>query len=199
MDMKINIKLIKKLRTEKSWTQDQLAMIAGVSLRTIQRLENKGTTSLETLKAIAVVFGMDASQLNKEQDVSAISDGQTNKFLTRITNGTQLSSVLDGSLAFRINHDDPETAETADFLAEALSTIEDWGQLLSSLDSGEKVKASFSLSTLIKKIELHGFCVFGLKTVEKMELYNVDKWPVANISIVRIHSDKIIKVEGSNQ
>ena len=37
MEMKINVELLKKFRNEKAWSQDQLADISGLSLRTIQQ------------------------------------------------------------------------------------------------------------------------------------------------------------------
>lgn len=48
--------ILKPLRLEKGWSQEQLAEIAGVSLRTIQRIENGAACSLETAKALAAVF-----------------------------------------------------------------------------------------------------------------------------------------------
>lgn len=38
---------------ERAWSQTQLAEIAGVNLRTIQRVEKEGAASFETLMGIA--------------------------------------------------------------------------------------------------------------------------------------------------
>jgi DNA-binding XRE family transcriptional regulator len=51
--MHINSSLVRKLRKQRSWSQDQLARIAGVSVRTIQRVETDGSGSLETNMALA--------------------------------------------------------------------------------------------------------------------------------------------------
>jgi len=48
--------ILKPLRLEKGWSQEQLADIAGLSLRTVQRVENGATCSLETAKALAATF-----------------------------------------------------------------------------------------------------------------------------------------------
>ncbi|WP_440903371.1 helix-turn-helix domain-containing protein [Catenovulum sp. SX2] len=53
--MQIN-QTIKHLRQQKGWTQAQLAEISGLSERTIQRLENGGEPSTESLTALAAVF-----------------------------------------------------------------------------------------------------------------------------------------------
>ena len=48
--------LTRSLRLEQGWSQEQLAEIAGVSTRTVQRLENGEACSLETAKALAAAF-----------------------------------------------------------------------------------------------------------------------------------------------
>jgi len=50
---------IQKLRLQRAWSQEQLAECTGLSVRTIQRLENGGQMSLESRKAIAAVFDLD--------------------------------------------------------------------------------------------------------------------------------------------
>jgi len=54
-------KFIKKERNVRAWTQTQLAEIAGVNLRTIQRVERDGTASFDTLMGIATAFDIDLS------------------------------------------------------------------------------------------------------------------------------------------
>ena len=61
--MRINAELVKKLRTERHWSQEQLAAACGVNLRTIQRLENTGKGSMESVRALAAVFDVDADAL----------------------------------------------------------------------------------------------------------------------------------------
>lgn len=63
MEMKAKSSRIRKLRTERLWSQDQLAEVSGLGLRTIQRLESRGSGSNETIKALAAVFEVDPSSL----------------------------------------------------------------------------------------------------------------------------------------
>lgn len=56
MDMKVKSSLIRKYRAERLWSQEQLAKVSGLGLRTIQRLESRGSASQETIKALAAVF-----------------------------------------------------------------------------------------------------------------------------------------------
>lgn len=55
--------LIQKLRLRHGWSQEQLAHLSGLSVRTIQRIENGQTPSIESLKSLASVFEMDFSEL----------------------------------------------------------------------------------------------------------------------------------------
>jgi transcriptional regulator with XRE-family HTH domain len=58
--------IIKKLRLQKGWSQAELAEFSGLSIRTIQRIENGENPGLETLKSLAAVFDMDVSEIQKE-------------------------------------------------------------------------------------------------------------------------------------
>lgn len=49
--------LVQKLRLQRGWSQEQLAEVAGVSVRTIQRLERGQPGSLKTLKALWPALG----------------------------------------------------------------------------------------------------------------------------------------------
>ncbi|HGP6770839.1 TPA: helix-turn-helix domain-containing protein, partial [Vibrio cholerae O1] len=48
--------MIKKLRERKNWSQEQLATMSGLSVRTIQRIESGNKASIESLKSLASVF-----------------------------------------------------------------------------------------------------------------------------------------------
>lgn len=58
--------MIKKLRKQNHYSQEQLAILAGVSLRTIQRIESGHSASLETLKSLAAVFEVEIELLTGE-------------------------------------------------------------------------------------------------------------------------------------
>ena len=58
--------IIKRLRMKSNWSQEQLAQLSGLSLRTIQRVEAGSKASLETLKSLASVFEVELSTLTEE-------------------------------------------------------------------------------------------------------------------------------------
>ena len=61
--MKINAELVLDLRHKKSWSQDELAIAAGLNLRTIQRIEREGSASLQSKKALASALDIDVFDL----------------------------------------------------------------------------------------------------------------------------------------
>lgn len=66
---------IKALRIQRGWTQEQLAEIAGVSTRTIQRAERANAAAFETLRAVAGAFEADFHQLLRPEACDA-PDGE---------------------------------------------------------------------------------------------------------------------------
>ena len=64
MDIMIDKNRVRILRNQWAWSQDHLASLSGLSLRTIQRIENDGTCSLESKKALAAVFNIKPSDMD---------------------------------------------------------------------------------------------------------------------------------------
>ncbi|TMP88618.1 hypothetical protein CWC05_04085 [Pseudoalteromonas ruthenica] len=63
MKMNVNTTEIKNQRDKRCLSQEQLAEIAGLSLRTVQRIEVKGVASGESIKSIAAALDLDCQQL----------------------------------------------------------------------------------------------------------------------------------------
>ncbi len=72
--------IVQKLRLEKGWSQQQLAEMSGLSKRTIQRIENGKTPSVESVKSLAAVFEVDFLTLNGAltMNKNTAIDGSTN-------------------------------------------------------------------------------------------------------------------------
>jgi len=66
MDMQIDAAKVHAERERRAWSQEQLAEVAGLSLRTIQRVETSGSASFETAKAIAAVFEFEVASLRQQ-------------------------------------------------------------------------------------------------------------------------------------
>ncbi|MEM9778262.1 MAG: helix-turn-helix domain-containing protein [Chloroflexota bacterium] len=57
MKIKLDSDKIRLWRKERGWSQEQVAEKAGISLRTIQRIENSGTASSDSAASVADAFG----------------------------------------------------------------------------------------------------------------------------------------------
>ncbi|PCJ81692.1 MAG: hypothetical protein COA49_04060 [Bacteroidetes bacterium] len=68
----INIRDIKKMRLERHWSQDQLADMSKLSIRTIQRIENGENPGLESLKSLAAVFEINIAGSDKTEEEEQI-------------------------------------------------------------------------------------------------------------------------------
>lgn len=71
METSVNSGKIKQLRIERSWSQEKLSLASGLSLRTIQRVENEGVCSLDTRQAIAATFQVVPASLGIEEGASS--------------------------------------------------------------------------------------------------------------------------------
>jgi len=65
----INLRDIKKMRLERHWSQDQLAEMSGLSIRTVQRIENGENAGLESLKSLAAVFETNIADSDKKVEM----------------------------------------------------------------------------------------------------------------------------------
>ena len=68
----INLRNIKKMRLERHWSQDQLAEMSGLSIRTVQRIENGENAGLESLKCLAAVFDTNIADSDKNVEMEQI-------------------------------------------------------------------------------------------------------------------------------
>jgi len=63
MDMKVDSKLIRSLREQRAWSQEHLAEVSGLGLRTIQRIESTGAAAYESARALAAVLDVNVARL----------------------------------------------------------------------------------------------------------------------------------------
>ena len=65
--MKINVEVVLKARSQKSWSQEELAIASGLNLRTIQRIESEASASLQSKKALASALDLDIHDLDHQE------------------------------------------------------------------------------------------------------------------------------------
>ena len=90
MDMQLDASRIRGERERRAWSQEQLAEVTGVSLRTIQRVETSGSASFETSRALAAVFGLNAADLKMH------APAKTSRIVSRLRNAAIAASLVLG-------------------------------------------------------------------------------------------------------
>jgi transcriptional regulator with XRE-family HTH domain len=79
--------IVRKLRLRNGWSQEQLAEMTGLSVRTIQRIERGQPASLESQKALAAVFEVDITTFQPpEKPEKVTQEPQTQEPVMNTTN-----------------------------------------------------------------------------------------------------------------
>lgn len=71
MPFKADAEKIKRWREERRWSQEHLAELSGLGLRTIQRIETGQSASYESLMALAAAYNVDVMALSIDQETEA--------------------------------------------------------------------------------------------------------------------------------
>ncbi len=58
--------IVQQMRVARGWSQQQLADISGLNVRTIQRIERGQSASLDSFKALGAAFNVDFAQLQED-------------------------------------------------------------------------------------------------------------------------------------
>ncbi len=67
MEVRVDSNLIRCERERRGWSQSHLASVAGLSLRTIQRIEKAGSASFESVMALASVLSVEVAELRAKE------------------------------------------------------------------------------------------------------------------------------------
>ena len=68
---------VKQRRNDKGWTQQQLADLCALNIRTVQRLEKTGVASMETVCALARVFEIEVRALLEDSNNDEVKEAST--------------------------------------------------------------------------------------------------------------------------
>jgi transcriptional regulator with XRE-family HTH domain len=95
MDMKIDSKKIRAERERRAWSQEHLATVSGLGLRTIQRIEKTGAASFESARALAAVFEVTVAELRVVREDAGAADRASDDYTERAVHSvtTKVQSV----------------------------------------------------------------------------------------------------------
>ena len=133
--------IIKEQRAARVLTQEHLAQLAEVDIRTIQRLESTGTCNKETLMAIAEAFNMDAKDLRKRRSkrlkaiVTCWRSWKTSKeelipvTLHEVIGPKDLIDLFAGCHAGLQDFPDDLTSEQAELIGFVMDSLQDYADI----------------------------------------------------------------------
>lgn len=142
-----------------------------------------------------------SSALSEEKQIPPVSirriKDNVPSYLLRLTSGQHLLKILDGSMAFSFEHDEPKSETEVELLSGFFQEAQDFGDLSSDFEAGDRVKAAYRMNTLIRELEDAGFWLFGNREVQRMEggIGAPTTFPVAILKVARTTSPEIIKVD----
>lgn len=184
---------IRELRESRGWSQQQLAEIAGVSPRTIQRVEAGRGASQETLRAIASAFNAEVCELLETPKSPPPLPKVT--LLSRITSGEALCNVVGGAHMYQQDYDAPSDLAEVDLIGAFLQEAHDIGEIWDDVEPMHRVQSAHSIGDSLRTIEAAGFRVFGGRVVQHFRFGNADRIPmsVATLLVVRADNPKILQ------
>lgn len=154
MDPKIVGKNIRQHREERHWTQEELAMAAGVDTRTIQRAESGQNLALETLRAIANAFEITIDQLSKDSQEEALAEFRAKYSVIELRPLEQAADLHQffGTHAYHFQRVGTFNDEQADLIAEFEQSAKDYGECWSDLEPLQRREAEKCLQPLITQL-----------------------------------------------
>lgn len=137
---------------------------------------------------------------NHENWVNTTLNNSTNKeekpkFISRVISGKELLNIISDSYGYRIDYDEVDNENDADYIGGVLQDLTDYGDISGMVEVYDKVKMALDLSKLLKQIEEKGYYLFAEDNVEKIKYNNgeTDKWKIATILIRKKDNPEIIK------
>jgi transcriptional regulator with XRE-family HTH domain len=194
MKTKVNAQKIKEMREQRGWSQNQLADMSNISLRTIQRMEKDGSSSMESVKSLAAVFEVDFKELLQEEDSKKF---EGTDFLIRLEHGKQIADFVADKEAFDFDFElSIKDQNVLDIIYSFFQDLQDYGDIWTDLEFGGRGQAVQRFQKLLDELNHHNLWVFGGQT--KREHGNFNPPLFFNVLIIRVHlkdSATIIKVD----
>ena len=194
MSKKPNADRIRGLREARGWPQEQLATIAGISDRTVQRMEAGQSVSAEALRAVAAAFDADISELLATAAPSPPLPKVT--VLARARSGEHLCNIVGGADMYQQDHEGPKSQDEVDLIGAFLQQVHDVGEIWDDIEPSHHVQWAYDLGASLADLERAGFRVFAGRVARKYQ-FGIEKsqpvtMSVATVVVMRSGNAKIL-------
>jgi transcriptional regulator with XRE-family HTH domain len=178
---------IKRLRIERVWTQEDLADVAGIAYRTVQRIETTGKASMESIRALANAFGIDSSELLRPaaEGSTPITAANPSRLLVRINSGADLFAIVGGAHFGSVENEDLKCETEVELVGGFLQEMNDWGEMWNELEPHERTRQKFQFTSKLKELEEAGFTVLGTREKKAVRVAG-DVIPDCEIAVIRV-------------
>lgn len=191
-------KFVKKERQVRAWPQTQLAEIAGVNPRTIQRLERDGAASFETLMGVADAFGIDVKELSEFPKTKRKPQKKV-YHLKHIASGKNLYDAIKNSDQFQFEHDESNDPRAIEAMKGVMELIKGDIVRLYDADPAKRLDIEMELSLELQGLEKYGFYLFGTRrAVPKINGKQKTEILMSTLYMSHSKSPKIIKDKNLN-
>jgi transcriptional regulator with XRE-family HTH domain len=186
---------MKKHRRARGWTQEQLAIVANVTVRTIQRLESGDSPAPETLMAVAQAFGMKAEQLNSES--GAVSESASRRYvhlLPLLSDVGDLTALMSKAHQIQFEHDEDDDPRSVSAMKEALRPVSEAMVKFHGAGPEERPGIEAELSRELEGLQGLGYYLFGIvRVLPRFFDEHVMLLSLATIYLSHSHSPKIVR------
>ncbi len=93
MDVNVDSQFIVAERERRAWSQQHVADASGLALRTVQRIESRGTASYDSIQALAACFGVPITPLRAVDIPSAPEPARKRRWVIPATAASLLLAV----------------------------------------------------------------------------------------------------------
>jgi transcriptional regulator with XRE-family HTH domain len=92
--------IVQQMRLQKGWSQQQLADVSGLNVRTIQRIERGQSASLESFKALGAAFNVDFSELQEHTVREIVSTPEQTEIALAFSHVREMRRFYSGMIAY---------------------------------------------------------------------------------------------------
>ncbi len=191
--------LIKEFRTTRALTQEHLAQLAEVNIRTIQRLESTGSCSRENLRAIAEAFDVDVAQLIETakrrtefgavspKDIEELTSTNIIVVLHEVNGPKDLINGLAGCDGQINDFPDVLTEYQAELIGFVLDYLKDYADIQSDIYPSEQIRMMQEVKLKLDELKHLGISTFVGQFSQQVTMPNQPDKPFnRTISVIRL-------------
>jgi transcriptional regulator with XRE-family HTH domain len=201
--------IIKEFREKRALTQEHLAQLSEVNIRTLQRLESTGACSKENLRAVAEAFDIDVKDLLEAaekrdqqpgesdiEDIEALAAKHVFVVLHEVIGPIDLINSLAGSHGQMNDFPDNLTDAQAELIGYVLDYLKDYADIQSDIYPSERIRMMQQVKTRLDELKQSGISAFVGQFDQNMVTSNQPdkpfKWTVAVLRLLPVGAKEIL-------